>query len=171
MTIRTTTPNLLDRGPIPVQAKLAAAWTSFMFLYVYVDILNFYKPGVVDGILDGLVWRFDISSTLLTIFLVSVSIPALMVVLSMTLPARVNRATNLVVASLLIPYSIFNAAGATWEWAAFYGISIGIEVLLLAFILRSAWTWPRTPAVPAGSAVPVGSSGSATADLRAGLRP
>lgn len=150
MTIRTTTPNLLHNPPIPVQAKLAAAWTSFMFLYVYVDILNFYKPGVVDGILNGLVWRFDISSTLLTIFLVSVSIPALMVVLSMTLPARANRAANLVVASLLIPYSLFNAAGATWEWAAFYGISIGIEVLLLAFILRSAWTWPRTSAVPAG---------------------
>jgi len=153
MTIRTKTPNLLDTPPVPVQAKLAAAWTSFMFLYIYVDLFNFYKPGVVDGILNGLIWRFDISSTLLTIFLVSVSIPALMVVLSMTLPARVNRATNLVVASLLIPYSIFNATGATWEWAAFYGISIGIEVLLLAFILRSAWTWTRTLAVPAGPAM------------------
>lgn len=153
MTIRTKTPNLLDTPPVPVQAKLAAAWTSFMFLYIYVDLFNFYKPGVVDGILNGLIWRFDISSTLLTISLVSVSIPALMVVLSMTLPARVNRATNLVVASLLIPYSIFNATGATWEWAAFYGISIGIEVLLLAFILRSAWTWPRTLAVPAGPAM------------------
>ncbi|GGK37110.1 hypothetical protein GCM10008955_33780 [Deinococcus malanensis] len=136
---------------IPVQAKLTAAWASFMFLYIYVDILNFYKPGVVDGILVGLIWKFDISSTLLTIFLVSVSIPAMMVWLSMTLPARVNRPTNLVVASLLIPYSMFNAAGATWEWAAFYGISIGLEVLLLAFILRSAWTWPRTssPLTPA----------------------
>ena len=89
------------------------------------------------------------------------AIPALMVMLSMTLPARVNRATNLVVALLYIPYSVFNAAGATWEWAFFYGLSIGIEVLLLAFILRSAWTWPRTPAVPAGPA---------TTDLRQGLR-
>jgi phage shock protein PspC (stress-responsive transcriptional regulator) len=133
----------LDDRQIPVQAKLAAAWTSFMFLYIYVDILNFYKPGVVDGILNGLIWKFDINSTLLTIFLVSVSIPALMVVLSMTLPTRVNRATNLVVASLLIPYSMFNAAGTTWDWAAFYGISIGIELLLLAFILRAAWIWPR----------------------------
>ncbi|MCA0308796.1 MAG: DUF6326 family protein [Actinobacteria bacterium] len=146
MTIRTTPATLPDTPAIPVQARLAAAWTSFMFLYVYVDILNFYKPGVVDGILDGLVWRFDISSTLLTIFLVSVSIPALMVVLSVTLPARWNRVTNLVVASLLIPYSVFNAAGATWGWAGFYGISIGIEVLLLALILRSAWAWPRAAA-------------------------
>ena len=152
MTIRTKTSNLLDNPPVSVQVKLAAAWTSFMFLYIYVDFFNLYKPGVVDGILNGLVWRFDVSSTLLTMMLASVAIPALMVVLSMTLPARVNRATNLVVASLLIPYSVFNAAGATWEWAFFYGLSIGIEVLLLAVILRSAWKWPRTPAVPAGPA-------------------
>ena len=133
----------LENLRIPVQAKLAAAWTSFMFLYIYVDHLGLYKPGHVDGILNGLIWKFDVSATLLTIILVSVSIPALMVVLSMTLPARANRATNLVVATLYIPFSVFNAAGATWEWAAFYGLSIGIEVLLLAFILRSAWTWPR----------------------------
>jgi hypothetical protein len=72
-----------------------------------------------------------------------VAIPALMVMLSMTLPARVNRAINLVVASLYIPYSVVNAAGESWDWAFFYGLSIGLEVLLLAFILRSAWTWPR----------------------------
>jgi hypothetical protein len=150
--IRTNTPSLLDNPPIPVQAKLAAAWTSFMFLYIYVDLFNFYKPGVVDDILAGVVFEFDISSTLLTIFLVSVSIPALMVMLSMTLPARVNRATNLVVASLYIPYSVVNAVGESWAWASFYGLSIGIEVLLLAFILRTAWKWPRTPAVPAGPA-------------------
>ena len=136
--------NALTGPPIPVQAKIAAAWTSFMFLYIYVDFFNLYKPGVVDGILNGLVWTFDVSPTLLTFMLASVAIPALMAMLSMTLPARVNRATNLVVASLLIPYSAFNAAGATWEWAPFYGLSIGIEVLILAFILRSAWTWPRT---------------------------
>ena len=143
--MRTQTAELtaLEDRQVPVQAKLAAAWTSFMFLYIYVDLFNLYKPGVVDGILNGLIWKFDVSSTLLTIFLASVSIPALMVVLSVTLPAGVNRATNLVVASLLIPYSMFNAAGATWEWAFFYGISIGLEVLLLAFILRAAWTWPR----------------------------
>jgi hypothetical protein len=139
----------LESPPIPVQVKIAAAWTSFMFLVVYVDIFNFYKPGVVDGILNGLIWTFEISPTLLTIFLASLAIPAMMVALSIALPARANRTTNLVVASLLIPYSVFNAAGASWEWAGFYGISIGLEVLLLAFVLRSAWTWPRIPAVPA----------------------
>ncbi len=134
---------------MPVQAKLAAAWTSVMFLYIYVDYFHLYKPGVIDNLRAGVVFKFDISPTLLTIMLASVAIPALMVMLSMTLPARVNRAANLVVASLYIPYSVFNAAGESWDWAFFYGLSIGLEVLLLAFIVRSAWTWPRRTASPA----------------------
>ncbi len=113
-----------------------------MFLYIYVDYFALYKPGVIDDILVGFVWEFDISQTLLTAFLTLMAIPILMVMLSMTLPARVNRAANLVVASLYIPVSVFNGAGESWT--SFYGLSIGLEVLLLAFILRSAWTWPRT---------------------------
>ena len=132
---------------MPVQAKLAAAWTSFMFLYIYVDYFHLYKPGAVDDILVGTVYEFDVSQTLLTAFLALVAGHLLMVMLSMTLPARVNRATNLVVASLYIPFSIFNAVGESWTY--FYGLSIGLEVLLLAFILRSAWTWPRRTASPA----------------------
>jgi len=75
------------------------------------------------------------------------AVPILMIVLSVMLPARANRAINLAVASLYIPVSMFNAVGESWTY--FYGLSIGLEVLLLAFILRSAWTWPRRTASPA----------------------
>ena len=132
---------------MPVQAKLAAAWTSFMFLYVYVDIIALYKPGVVDDILVGVVFEFDISQTLLTAFLTLMAIPILMVVLSMTLPARANRITNLVVASVQVPFAAFNAVGESWTY--FYGLGVALEVIVLAFILRSAWTWPRRTASPA----------------------
>ena len=129
---------------IPVQIKLAAAWASFMFLYLYVDHLVLYKPGVVDGILAGMMWEFEVSQTLVTVAFASLAIPAFMILLSLTLPARVSRGANLVVAALNIPYAIFNAVGETWTY--FFGLSIGLELLILAFILRSAWTWPRTSA-------------------------
>jgi hypothetical protein len=132
---------LLD-PPTPVRAKLAAAWTSFMFLYIYVDYFHLYKPGAIDEIRTGVVFEFDINQPLLAVFLTLVAIPAVMILLSTMLPARANRATNLVVASLYIPISAFNAVGESWRY--FYGFSIGLEVLILAFILRSAWTWPRT---------------------------
>lgn len=147
MTNRTNTASTLDTRPMPVQTKLAAAWTSFMFLYIYVDYFGLYKPGTIDDILAGVVFEFDITPALLTVFLALVAIPALMVVLSAALPARANRITNLVVAALYIPVTVFNAVGESWQWAPFYVLSIGLEVLLLAFILRSAATWPRTRAV------------------------
>jgi Family of unknown function (DUF6326) len=146
-----STPNLLDNPPIPVQAKLAAAWICVMFLYAYVDILGFWKPGVVDDILAGKVWEFDVSPTLLTTFLALMAIPIFMVVLSVTLPARANRITNLIVASVQVPFAAFNVVGGG-SWTYFYGLGVVLEVILLAFILRSAWKWPRTPAVPAGPA-------------------
>jgi uncharacterized protein DUF6326 len=137
----------LEDWRMPVQTKLAAAWTSFMFLYIYVDYFQLYKPGFIDDILAGVVHEFDISQTFVVIGLTIVAIPSLMILLSTTLPARVNRTINLVVATLYIPVSMYNADGESWTY--FYGLSIGLEVLLLAFILRSAWTWPRRTASPA----------------------
>jgi len=139
-------PNPLENTKVPLQVKLAAAWTSFMFLYIYVDYLHLYKPGALTDILAGVVFEFDISQTFVVIALTSVAIPMFMILLSMTLPARANRATNLVVATLYIPYSVFNLIGG--EWLFFYGLGVVLEVLLLAFILRSAWTWPRTSSAP-----------------------
>lgn len=140
----------LENLRIPVQAKLAAAWTSFMFLYAYVDILGFYKPGHVDEILAGVVHEFETGPTFVALALTALAVPILMILLSTTLPARANRAMNLVVATLYIPFSIYNVSGEeSWDYSYFFGLSIGLEVLLLAFILRSAWAWPRRTASPA----------------------
>ena len=146
MTDTKTTTTLHD-SVVPPRAKLAAAWTSFMFLYIYVDYLHLYKPGAVADILAGVVWELDISQSFVVFALTSVAIPILMILLSMTLPARANRRANLVVATLYIPYSVFNLIGG--EWLVFYGLGVVLEVLLLAFVLRSAWTWPRTSSAPA----------------------
>ena len=155
------TTTALHDPPLPVRAKLAAAWTSFMFFYIYVDYLHLYKPGAIDDILAGVVFEFDISQTFVVIALTSVAIPIFMILLSMTLPARVSRAMNLVVATLYIPYSMFNVLGAG-SWILFYGLGVVLEVILLAYILRSAWTWPRTsssmpdPAAPHRSQIQTG---------------
>ena len=141
MRTRQPTTKLEDQR-IPVRAKLAAAWTSFMFLYAYVDILGFFTPGIVEDILDGKVFEFDLSQTFSTTALTLMAIPILMVVLSMTLPARANRITNLIVASVQVPYAAFNVVGESWTY--FYGLGVVLEVILLALILRYAWTWPRT---------------------------
>jgi len=131
----------LHDQPISVRVKLAAAWTSLMFLYAYVDILNFYTPGVVDDILDGRVFEFDLSQTFSTSALALMAVPILMIALSTTLPARSARLANLVVAALYLPVTAFNILGESW--VLFYGLGIVLELGLLALIARYAWTWPR----------------------------
>lgn len=148
MTVSTTTKTTtktttaLHDPPAPIRAKLAAAWATFMFFYIYVDYLHLYKPGAIDDILAGVVFEFDISQTFVVTSLMIVGIPALMILLSMTLPARSNRTLNLVVASLCIPIAAFNVVGESWVY--FYGLGAVVEVTVLAYILRSAWAWPRT---------------------------
>ena len=137
---------VLEDLRMPVQARLGAAWTSFMFLYVYVDHLSLYKPGYLDELLAGRVHEFDTGPTFIGAGLTLVAVPSLMIVLSMTLPARVNRVVNLVVAALYLPVTVYNVAGEPMSYAYFYGLSIGLEVLLLAYIAWSAWAWPRVAA-------------------------
>ncbi len=113
-----------------------------MFFYIYVDYLHLYKPGVLDDILAGIVFTFDINQAFVVFALTLVGIPALMILLSAILPARASRITNLVVASLYVPVSVFNLAGGSW--LTFYGLGVAVEVAIIALILRFAWTWPRS---------------------------
>lgn len=146
----------LEDPPIPVQVKLTAAWTSFMFFYAYVDILGFYTPGTIADILDGKVHTFDLSQTFSVTALSILAVPMFMVLLSATLPARANRATNLVVAALLVPFTAYNVSGGFYLY--FYGLGVVLELVLLALILRWAWTWPRTVASSARYARPTAST-------------
>jgi hypothetical protein len=131
----------LEDVPVPVRLKLSALWVVTMFLYVYVDIFAFYKPGTIDDILVGRVWEFDISQGWALGALALMTIPGLMIFLSLTLPARAARMTNLVVASLFVLVSVGNAAGETW---AFVWLGSAVESVLLLVIIRYAWNWPRS---------------------------
>ncbi|MFZ1361976.1 MAG: DUF6326 family protein [Candidatus Nanopelagicales bacterium] len=144
MTVQTETPKLLDNPKIPVQAKLAAAWTSLMFLIIYIDYFHLYQPGEIDLIRSGRIFEFDINGTLMSIFFVIIAIPALMILLSLLLPAGINRTTNLVVGVLYIPCVGMNFIGSLPDYTLYYALTIGVEVLILAYILRSAWNWPRS---------------------------
>ena len=142
MSTRQPTTTTLEDQRLPVRAKLVAAWTSFVLLYAYVDILGFYTPGTVTDILKGKVHTFDLSQTFSITALTLVSVPIFMVVLSAALAPRANRITNLVVAAVYVPVTVFNVAGGFYLY--YYGWGVVLELVVLALIARWAWTWPRT---------------------------
>lgn len=133
-------PQRLADTPVPVRLKMSALWVSTMFLYVYVDILGFYKPGMIADILVGRVWEFEISQAWALGAMVLLTVPSLMIFLSLALPARQARWTNIVAASVYIPVSIFNLIGDSWSYMYF---GAAVETALLALVIWYAWTWPR----------------------------
>lgn len=143
MSNQTTLQNTLEDVKVNLKLKLAFLWTSLMFLYIYVDYFHLYMPGKMDEIQRGIVFKFDITQAFLLAALASMTIPALMIFLSVALPAKINRWLNVIIAAVFIPYTLFNLAGDTWTHMVFGAI---IEVVLLCILILTAWKWPRTQA-------------------------
>jgi hypothetical protein len=127
---------------IPTQLKLAVLWGTVMFMYVYVDIIGFFKPGLIADILVGKVWVFDITQMWLLSTLMLMTIPVVMIFLSLALPAKANRYTNIGLGAFHILLALGTAMG---EINAYYLFGSAVEIVLLVMIVRIAWKWPRVP--------------------------
>lgn len=135
--------NGLEDIKVNVKLRIAALWASFMFLYIYVDHFALFMPGKIEDILAGKIFVFDISYAFLLIALISVTIPALMIFLSVVLPAKASRWANIIIAVVYIPYTLFNLAGEVWAHMVFAAV---VEVALLLLIISYAWKWPKQKA-------------------------
>ena len=130
----------LEDIKIDVKLKLAALWTSLMFLIIYLDYFHLYMPGSLEDILAGKVFVFDITHGFLLAALAMVATPALMIFLSVALTAKVNRWVNVIIAAINIPLLLFNLVGEAWVHMV---IGAVVEVVLLLLIIHYAWKWPR----------------------------
>ena len=140
MNTQKKTQNALEDIKVSVKLKLAALWTSLMFLIIYIDYFALYMPSIIEDILRGRVFVFDITQGFLLAALALVTIPALMIFLSVALPAKVNRWANIIIAAVNIPFILFNLVGEAWMHMVFGAV---VEVVLLCLIIRYAWKWPR----------------------------
>jgi hypothetical protein len=129
----------LEEIKINVKIKLAALWASLMFFIIYLDYFHLYMPGKLADIEKGKVFVFDITQGFLLIALCLVGLPALMIFLSIALPAKVNRPANIIIAAVNILSILFNLAGEAWIHMV---VGAVIQVVLLCLIILYAWKWP-----------------------------
>jgi hypothetical protein len=130
--------NLVDLK-IPTQIKLAFLWAAVMFMYIYVDIIGFFKPGTIADILSGKAWIYDIDQTWLLLSLMLMTLPVIMICVSLMLPAKMNRYANLGLGAFHIVIAFGFASG---EINAYYVFGTVVEVIILAMIIWAAWKWP-----------------------------
>ncbi|MHA2291134.1 MAG: hypothetical protein ACXACK_03145 [Candidatus Hodarchaeales archaeon] len=53
--------NKLEDVTINVKIKLAALWTSVLFLFIYADYFGLYNPGFITGLTQGKIADFQIT--------------------------------------------------------------------------------------------------------------
>lgn len=126
--------------PVPVRVKLAALWASTMFLYLYGDYFGLYKPGTLQSMLDGVMGPLGPTTQgILVGTALMMTIPSLMVFLSLVLPVRANRWTNIVLGLLYTAIILATMPGA-WHFYLMLGV---VEAALTLTVAWTAWKWPR----------------------------
>lgn len=132
----------LQDSPVDRKVVLSGLWVTTMLVFAYVDIFGFWRADVIRGALEGEVPGpgFTIGQPFLVFTTLYVLVPALMVVVSLVAPARVNRLVQLVVAPLYVLTIVAACVGETW---VYFLLGSAVEVVLLAVIAWVAWAWPR----------------------------
>ena len=129
---------------VNVRVRLAALWTSLMFLYIYADYFQLKAPGVLENTINLQTPVGPTTPQVLLGFSVLLIIPSLMIFLSVFLPPKISRGLNIGVALFYTVISILIIiSGIGDAWQAFFVLFNVIEVFLFALIIRQAWKWPR----------------------------
>jgi hypothetical protein len=140
--VSTSNSTIFEDVRIGVRLKISALWIAMLFLFAYGDIFGFFAPGQIEEVIGGEISGIEITQVFLFVISLYIAIASAMIFLSLVLPPKVNRWTNVV---LPILYVVSIVASAVGESAYFWFLSIAESALLL-LIVRSAWTWPRQEA-------------------------
>jgi len=125
---------------VHVKMILSALWVSLMCCYVYGDFIGLYKPGKLQGLLEGMMPLGPITQGVLLAIAIVMAIPSLMVFLALVLKPALNRRLNIVFGVIYTVIMLLTMRPGAWTFYIFLGV---VEVMLTALIVWHAWTWSR----------------------------
>ncbi len=126
---------------VDVRIKLSALWAATMFCYLYADILSLYRPDFLEQIMIGEIIGFQINQAFLLGSAVLMSIPTIMIFLSLILSPKINRYANMILGIAHIGLAITTML--TPEAWAYYLFDSAVEIVLLSLIVWYVWKWPK----------------------------
>lgn len=126
---------------VDVKLILAALWIAVMFIYVYADIKTLFQPEIPQQIISGIVGGMTINQSFLFAAAILMSIPTIMIILSLILKPRINRWVNIIVSFLHILLIIITrfVPSKIWYYYIYYQ---SIEAIIHSLIIWYAWRWP-----------------------------
>ncbi|KZN48518.1 DUF6326 family protein [Pseudoalteromonas luteoviolacea] len=124
---------------INVKLKISALWVAVMFCYVYGDYIEVFVPGVMSEALLVSADRKGIQYEFFAVALL-MSIPSVMIFLTLALKPNFNRKLNIIIPGLFIVLLVSLNLETGW---GFYLYLTGLEILLSVMTIRYAWKWPK----------------------------
>lgn len=115
-----------------------------MSCYIYGDYFELFQPGQLTKMISGHTDIGLVSQDVLLIFAVLLSLPALMIFLSLVLPHILCRWANIVLALLQIVFSSLVIPGS-WQFYIYMAV---VEIGLSLTIIWYAARWPSSNREP-----------------------
>jgi len=135
------TGRILEDTKISTRIKLSALWTSVMLCYLEGDFASFFPPGgYIQQSLAGKMGPFRTTQLSLLAGAIFISVPCVMVFLTLIMKTKSCRITNIALAVFYTVVNSLSAFTATWAYFIFFGI---VESILTILIISYAWKWPR----------------------------
>ena len=141
MTHLATGTQLLD-AKVDIKLKLAAIWASATLCYLYCDYFELYQPKKLQSMLAGQMGPLGPTNELVLLGVsVVLSISALMIFLSVALPANVCRTVNILFGVLFtLIMVVFLVSPGVWLYYKYFAL---VEIALTCTAVWLAWRWPR----------------------------
>ena len=121
---------------VDVRIILSALWVAAMFLYQQGDVQRLYSGDFVPGETD--LGKMMSPEMLWMISAITMTIPVIMIILSLTLKYPVNRWANIIVAIL---FFVYNLVGLRNYPSAYDRFLLAVSLVANALTVWYAWNW------------------------------
>lgn len=133
----------LEDIKVGVKLKLSALWAAVMFCYIYGDYFSLYVPGHIQSLMDGNSGMGATTPLKLLMFAILMTLPSVMVFLSLLLKPKVNRWINILMGIFFTAIMILVVATSIDQWMIFFIFLGVVEILITSLVVWYAWTWPK----------------------------
>ncbi len=135
--------NNLEDWSINTKIRLSALWIAVMFCYVYGDFFSLFVPGRIKNLMEGNSGAGATTPFSLLAFAVLMTLPALMIFLSLVLKPAINRRVNIILGIFFTLIMALIVVMSISKWMLFYIYLACVEIALTSLIVWHAVKWPR----------------------------
>ena len=130
----------LEHLRVATPIKLALLWAALMSLYIYNDYFVMYVPGTIRDMSQGRLGPLGQATPMVLVAAaLLLAIPALMIFLSVALPAVWSKWLNVLLGAVYTLVEIMTFGGSY----LFFKMVVAIEIALTLLVILYALRWPR----------------------------